>query len=32
VNGRGKWTYEAFEKTMDVIENDNTTLREASGL
>jgi hypothetical protein len=32
VNGRGKWTYEAFEETMDIIENDNTALKKANGL
>jgi hypothetical protein len=32
VNERGKWTYEAFEETMDAIENDNTALRKVDGL
>jgi hypothetical protein len=32
MSGKGKWTYEAFEETMDAIENNNTALREESGL
>jgi hypothetical protein len=32
MSGKGKWTNEAFEETMDAIEGGNTTLRRASRL
>jgi hypothetical protein len=32
MSGKGKWTNEAFEETMDAIEGGNTTLKRASRL
>ncbi len=32
MNGKGKWTNETLEKTMDAIGNGNITLRRASRL